>query len=89
MPTSIEHSKRLDKQNGNTLWADALTKEMTNVSITFEILEKVNQSVPVGWSKSSGHLIWDIKMDFTRKCRWAKDEVSNYADGVSRVYELL
>ena len=72
VPTNIEHSKRLDKQNGNTLWADALTKEMTNVSIAFEILEE-GEPVPVGWSKSSGHLIWDVKVDFTRKCRWVKD----------------
>ena len=90
VPTSIEHGKRLDKENGNTLWADALTKEMTNVSIAFEVLEK-DQAVPVGWSKSSGHLIWDVKMDFTRKCRWVKDghrtpdpKVSNYAGVVSR-----
>ena len=41
-----------DKKNGNTLWDDALTKEMTNVSIAFEILEE-GESVPVGWSNLS------------------------------------
>ena len=29
--------------------------------------------MPVGWNNSSGHLIWDIKMDFTLKSRWFKD----------------
>ena len=90
MPTSIEHGKRLDKENGNTFWADALTKETTNVSVAFDVLEN-DQAVPVGWIKSSGHLIWDVKMDFTRKCRWVKDghrtpnpKVSNYDGVVSR-----
>ena len=46
VPTSIEHGKRLDKENGNTLWADALTKEMTNVSVAFELLEE-GVSAPV------------------------------------------
>ena len=31
VPTSIEYGKRLDKENVNNFWADALTKEMTNV----------------------------------------------------------
>ena len=41
--------------------------------------------------KSSGHLIYDVKMDFTRKARWVKDghrapdpETSSYAGVVSR-----
>jgi len=90
VPTSIEHGKRLDKENGNIIWVDAFTEEMTNVSVAFEVLEE-GEYVPVGWSKSTGHLIWDVKMDFTRKCRWVKDghrtpdpKVSNYAGVVSR-----
>ena len=41
--------------------------------------------------KSSGHLVFDVKMDFTRKARWVKDghktsdpEQSTYAGVVSR-----
>ena len=40
VPTSIEHAKKLDKQNNNTLWMDALKKEMANVGVAFEILEE-------------------------------------------------
>ena len=68
------HGKRLDKENGSTLWDDTLTKEMNNVSIAFEVVEK-DKPIPVGWSKSSGHLIRDVKMDFTRKYRWMKDDL--------------
>ena len=46
---------------------------------------------PPGYSKSSGHLVFDIKMDFTRKARWVKDGHlfpdpvdSSYAGVVSR-----
>ena len=45
----------------------------------------------VGYTKSSGHLIFDVKMDFLRKARWVKDghhtpdpKTSNYAGVVSR-----
>ena len=51
---------------------DAITKEMTNVGISFKILDEGKKALP-GWNKSSGHLVFDFKMDFTRKARWVKD----------------
>ena len=45
---------------------------MKQVLVAFEILED-KQPPPIGWTKSSGHLVFDIKMDFTRKARWVKD----------------
>ena len=64
IPNSIEHDIRLDAINVNLLWQEALDKEIHIVSVAFEILPTVNP-VPDGWKKSSGHLIWDVKMDFT------------------------
>ena len=61
VPESVWDAFQIDKENGNTLWAAALKKEMTSVGITFNILENV-EHLPVGYKKSSGHLI------FTR--RW-------------------
>ena len=90
LPTSIEHAKQLDRMNGNTLWMDALKKEMHNVGIAFEVLEE-GQRAPKGWKHASGHLVWDVKMDFTRKARWVLDgykcptpEGTTYAGVVSR-----
>ena len=90
IPTSIEHAKRLDEANGNTLWMDALRKEMHNVGVAFEILED-GARAPHGWKPVTGHLVWDLKMDFTRKARWVLDghkcadpEGSTYAGVVSR-----
>ena len=63
---------------------------MYNVSVAFEII-LTGAPVPVGWKNSSGHIIWDVNMDFTRKYRWVKDghrtpdpKESNYAGVVSR-----
>ena len=63
---------RFDKKNGNSFWSDALQKEMTNICIAFEILDK-DTPVPMGWKKATGHIIWDVKIDFTRKARWVLD----------------
>ena len=56
----------IDRKNENTMWKDALALEMFNVGVAFEILEE-GQMAPPGWNKASRHLIWDVKMDFTRK----------------------
>ena len=68
IPTSWKHAKEIDVRNHNRLWQDALAKEMKNVGVAFNILED-HKNVPDGWTKASGHLIWDVKMDFTRKSR--------------------
>ena len=40
--------------------------------IAFEFL-KPGQKAPPGWHKAMGHIIFDVKMYFTRKARWVKD----------------
>ena len=90
VPTSVAEAQRIDRDNNNHYWQDAINKEMLNVGAAFEILDD-NSKIPVGWTQSSGHLVFDIKMDFTRKARWVKDghrtpdpEYSTYAGVVSR-----
>ena len=61
---SQEEAFRFDKKNSNSFWSDALQKEMTNIGIAFEILDK-DTPAPVGWKKATGHLIWDVKMGLT------------------------
>ena len=89
LPTSIEHALELDRRNGNDFWRKALEKEMRNVGVAFEILK--GETAPPGWRKVTGHLVWDCKMDFTRKARWVLDGhktpdplISTYAGVVSR-----
>ena len=65
-PGDQAHTEKLDTKIGNRFWQDAHDKEMFNVSVTFYIFYSGEQA-PVGWTKPSGHLIWDLKMDFTGK----------------------
>ena len=62
----------MDKQNKNTLWRDAIQKEMKNVSIAFKILDS-SENLSVGFSKLSVHMVFDIKLDLTRKARLVAD----------------
>ena len=90
IPRDVEHAHEIDARNGNTLWRDALKKEMYNVRVAFEILDE-GVHAPHGWKQVTGHLVWDVKMDFTRKARWVLnghktlDPIgSTYAGVVSR-----
>ena len=59
----------LDKKNGNTLWADAIAKELKNVRVAFKILPD-GQPAPIGHQKIPCHMIFNVKMeDFRRKAR--------------------
>ena len=69
MPSSIPDAARLDHENGNTLWMDALHKEMSAVMIAFEVQPEKATYVP-GYKKILGHIIWDVKIDFTSKARY-------------------
>ena len=66
VPRTLEDCKRIDAANGNSLWTIAIEKEMANVNVAIEVLEE-DQPIPVGWQRSSGHLVFDVKMDFTQK----------------------
>ncbi len=66
IPTSIAEAKAFDNKNGNTLWMDSLSKDMYEVGVAFQILED-DEHVPVGYAEANGHVVFDVKMDFTRK----------------------
>ncbi len=80
----------LDNQNNHTFWRDAVKKDMTNVMIAFEILD-TGENLPVGFFKLSVHMVFDIRLDLTRKARLVTDGHltpdpvdSTYAGVVSR-----
>lgn len=90
IPRTQEEARQIDLKNKNTFWQDAIMKEMKNVGVAFEILPE-GKKAPPGYIKASGHLVFDVKMDFTRKARWVKDGhrtpdplTSGYAGVVSR-----
>ena len=80
----------MDEKNGNTIWRDALNKEINNLKVAFDILED-GEELPPGYTKASGHLVFDVRMTLERKARWVKDghktpepDWSTYAGVVSR-----
>ena len=70
VPRSIEQAYKLDEENNNTLWQDAVAKGMRHVLPAFSdpsiSIEEVKKKL-VGYQRIQCHLIFDVKMDFTRK----------------------
>jgi hypothetical protein len=65
IPNNIHKDMEHDSANKNDLWYKAIMKEMGNVRIAFQQTDKV----PPGYSKVELMIIFDVKMDFTRKAR--------------------
>jgi hypothetical protein len=82
---------RLEKENDNTLWQDAVSKEMKNIQITFKILNG-DESFPPTYQEIRCHMIFDVKIEyFHRRSRFVAGVHINdtphamiYASGVSR-----
>jgi len=78
LPHSVEEALALDKKNGNTFWRDALKKEMGNVRIAFhpeerysaEDVRKRKAKHLIAFTEIKCHVVFDVKMDFTRKARF-------------------
>ena len=70
--TRIEHVRKVDAKNGDTLWGDAIGKEMFNMGIASEVLGEGKSAPPVR-NKVNGHLVFGVKMEFTRKACYFLD----------------
>ena len=71
IPKSVSQAIAIDKKNGNTLWWDAIVKEMKNVRPAFDPFEGKESDIPIGYQRIDCHMIFDIKMgeNFRRKAR--------------------
>ena len=76
VPTSLNHVDDVDSMNKNTFWKDDIAKEMKSIDFAFEMLETVKVA-PIGHNRTSGHVMFDVKIDFTRKAIWVLDEHRN------------
>ena len=56
IPKSVRKAIEIDRENGNTLWWDAICQEMTNVRPAFEKWEKKEGELPPGYQRSSAIL---------------------------------
>ena len=69
IPQSYEEAIRIDRENGNTLWQDAIKKEMSNVEVAFKFQED-GTKIPIGFKQIKCHLIFDVKFTLERKARY-------------------
>ena len=71
IPKSVEEAKKIDEQNGDTLWWDAIWKEMRNVWPAFEVFEGQVENIPKDYQFMRCHMIFDVKFreNFRRKAR--------------------
>jgi hypothetical protein len=67
LPNSREEALALDRENGNNLWEEAIMKEGSGVRIDFE--EREDGKPLPGYQEIKLMMIFDVKMDFTRKAR--------------------
>jgi hypothetical protein len=70
VPKTWDEAVKLYEGNGNTLWQDAIRKDMNNVSIAFKVLNG-EEAIPPTYQEIRCHMIFDVKMeDFRRKARF-------------------
>jgi hypothetical protein len=53
VPKTVAEAIAFDKENGDTLWWDAICKEMKNVRPAFEVWEKDISALPPGYQNTA------------------------------------
>ncbi len=66
---SVQEALKLDEENGNTLCYDAIQKELKNVQVAFKFFAD-DEPIPIGYKQIPCHIVFDVKMDFSRKARF-------------------
>ena len=70
VPRNIKEALALDKENKNTLWAQAIKKEMDKI-MEFEVFTiPKDGKPPSGYKRIPCHMIFDVKFDGRRKARF-------------------
>ena len=81
VPKDYADAVRIDGLNENTFWQDAIKKEMDTIRVTFSFMERGAPKPEKPWMPSGGHVVFDVKMDFTPKAQWVKN-------GYSQMHQL-
>jgi len=68
LPKTVKRALEIDGETGTTYWHDAICKQVKAVKPAFRVLE-LDENIPVGSQQVPYHIIFDVKMDFTRKAR--------------------
>ena len=69
VPRNVHHALELDRDNRKSLWANAIRKVISGLSLAFDIRDK-DTSVESAREYLECYTIFDVKMDFTQKARF-------------------
>ncbi len=75
LPETATEALQIDRDTGTDFWEKAMNKEMTKAKVAYEEVEGATSedtrhkrvSELIGFQEIKYHLIFDVKMDFTRK----------------------
>jgi hypothetical protein len=78
LPHSVDEALEIDKLTGTDHWEKAIDKEMAKVKVawkrkegvTVEDVRKGKVKDMIGFQEIGCHMVFDVKMDFTRKARF-------------------
>ena len=75
LPKATAEALRIDQKNGDTLWWDAICKEMANVRVTYEEFSESLSKMKPCFKKLTCHLIFEVNLseNFRRKARFIAD----------------
>jgi hypothetical protein len=68
VPYSISHALRLDTQNGNNFWREAIDKELKQLNNYKTLHLKQPHENLNGYTRIPYHCVFDVKFDGRRKC---------------------
>ena len=85
IPRSVKEAIQLDKENGNTLWQDAMEKEIGQIN-EYKVYRSLGQGaeVPPGYQLIPVRMVFDVKQTLQRKARLVArgDKTTPPADAV-------
>ena len=78
VPKSVEEALAIDEETGTNFWRNAMGKEMGKVKVAWKPREDITPEQAragkvadmIGFQEIKCHVIFDVKMDFTRKARF-------------------
>ena len=70
IPRNVKEAIRLDEENGNTYWQDAMDRELLQLD-EYKVYHSIGKStrVPTGYQMIPLRMVFDIKQNLTRKAR--------------------
>jgi len=89
VPKTVQEALAIDERTGTEFWRKAIDKEMSKVKVAWKVHDEGTPEEAregkvidmIGYQEIKCHLIFDVKMDFTRKARFVAGGHTTEAPG--------